>query len=154
MQIRVAATIRRARPEVAAVMFDPLFAPAWIGGVVDTRRLSHDAAFERVIRSFGRERTEVIEISLHVPNRSVTVRSRAATHRFALERVPEGAVAWIEVQTQPTGLARACAPLFRMLLRRAALRDLRRLKRLMESGEDRSWRQTAPAPPHTGRRTA
>ena len=140
--IRVAVTIRVPRPEIAAVMFNPRFAPSWIGGVKSIHIESGEppalgSIFAVLSGAALKKRAEIFEITEYVPDRSLTMESDDRVWHFELEGAPVGMIVWLSVWEEPTGLRRLLAPLQEHWLRRAVIRDLRRLKRLMESGEYR-----------------
>jgi hypothetical protein len=148
IDVDVAVTIRRPRQDVAAVMFDPKFDPAWIGGVKLVRPtppgpLRHGSKVERVSRRLGRLVANAVEVVDHVPERSVEM---TALHpfdlriRYELEGIPEGTITRIRARGTPTGRLRFIVLAINAVLRWGTLRDLDRLKALLESG---TWRRLA-----------
>jgi hypothetical protein len=139
-EFKVGITVRRARPEVASVMFDVNYLTGWLSGV---RSVEIDSGAPPEVGStvaLGRGRhADIYEVVAHEPDLLLVLESEALTLTLALEGVPVGTVAWLGIETERKGLGR----LFRRLLdsraRRTAIRDLRRLKRLIESGEYRTW---------------
>jgi hypothetical protein len=69
--------------------------------------------------------------------------------RYELEGIPEGTIARIRAQGRPTGRLRFVVHAINPLLRRAVVRDLGRLKSLLESG---AWRKLVLSSPTTWER--
>lgn len=145
IDVEVAVTIRRPRPDVAAVMFDPRYDTAWIGGAVQARAdqpgpLRRGTKIACVSRVLGRRVTDVREVVDHVPDRRIEMLAQAfdLRIRYELEGIPEGTIARVSAQGSASRrwglLLRAINP----LVRRAVIRDLGRLKTLLESG---AWRR-------------
>ena len=142
----VAVTIRRPRPDVAAVMFNPRYDTAWIGGVRQVHPtpagpLRRGTRLAREWRLLGRRVCDTSEVVEHVPDRCVEMIARfpfALQIRYELEGIPEGTIARIRTQGSATGRLRYAVPALNRLLRRAVIRDLDRLKALLESG---AWRR-------------
>lgn len=140
--IEVAMTIRRPRREVAAVMFNPRFDQDWIGGVRQARPLRpgplyRGARVERTARRFGRARTGIVEVLDFTADLRITLDSVppfGLRVQYSLEGIPEGTIARIRACGSVRGLWGLLAPLLHRQLRAAALRDLERLKALVESG--------------------
>jgi hypothetical protein len=150
IDVEVAVTIRQPRPDVAAVMFNPRYDSAWIGGVVQVRPatpgpLRHGTKIARVSRFLGRRVADIREVVEHVPDRCVEM----VAHRFGLriryelEGIPEGTIARIRTRGGPAGRLRFVVRAINPLLRRAVIRDLGRLKSLLESG---AWRRLRSSP--------
>jgi hypothetical protein len=143
----VAVTIRRSRAEVAAVMFDPRYDAAWIGRIRKSATLApgplaRGTKIAREWRWFGRNVAETTEVAEHVPGRSVAMTTQlpfGLRIRYALEGIPEGTIARIHAEGRTTGLLRFAARPLNALLRSAVIRDLHRLKMLLESGAWRGW---------------
>lgn len=148
IDVEVAVTIRRPRPDVAAVMFNPRYDPAWIGGVLQVRPappgpLRHGTKIARVSRLLGRRVADIREVVEHVPDRRVEMVAQfppGLRIRYELEGIPEGTIARISAWGCPTGRLRFAVPAINPLLRRAVIRDLARLKALLETG---AWRRLA-----------
>lgn len=145
IDIEVAVTIRRPRRDVAAVMFNPRYDTAWIGGLVQVRPttpgpLRLGSRIACVSRFLGRRVADIREVVEHVPDRCVEMTARfplALRIRYELEGIPEGTIARIRAQGGPTGRLRYVVLALRPLLRRAVVQDLDRLKLLLETG---AWR--------------
>jgi len=138
----VAVTIRRPRQDVAAVMFNPRCDAAWISGVRTARAsvpgpLRRGTEVARRWRWFGRGLTETSQVVEHVADRSLEMSTElpfGLSIRYELEGIPEGTIARVRVAGRAEGLARLGARMLRRLMRFIIIRDLGRLKRLVESG--------------------
>ena len=148
IDVEVAVTIRRPRQDVAAVMFNPRYDTAWIGNVMQVRPAT-SGPFRRgskiatVSRFFGRHVTDIREVVDHEPDRRVEIITRypfGLRVRYELEGIPEGTIARISARGRPSGRLRFFMPALNLLLRRAVVRDLGRLKTLLESG---TWSRLA-----------
>ncbi len=144
LEIRVATTIRRPRPEIAAVMFNPHYAPGWMAGVREAEVREGQppelgASFALIGRRLPLLQEEVFEIVEHHPDLTLTLEGDSRTLGFELEGVPVGTVVWLIIQTEPAGFQRLLPHWTRSRQRRAAIRDLRQLKQFIESGEYRTW---------------
>jgi hypothetical protein len=144
IDVEVAVTIRRPRPDVAAVMFNPRYDTAWIGSAIEVRPatpgpLRRGTQIARVSRFFGRRVADIHEVVEHEPDRRLEMFARAfdLRIRYELEGIPEGTIARIHAHGSPTGRMRFVVRAINPLLRRAVIRDLSRLKSLLESG---AWR--------------
>ena len=141
LEIEVAITIRRPRQEVATVMFDPHHASAWMRGVHHGRTLVRGPLrrgdrLEQVTRRLGRRRTRVMEVVEYEAERRLLLAGVAppGLHvHYVLEGIPEGTIARIRM-LYPASKLRLLGPVLRASLRGRVVRDLRRLKTLMESG--------------------
>jgi hypothetical protein len=145
IDVAVAVTIRRPRPDVAAVMFNPRYDPAWIGGVLRARPappgpVRPGTQIAHALRLFGRRMDDVREVVEHVPNRRIEMIAHAfdLRIRYELEGIPEGTIARISARGRPNRHRRIVLHALNLLLRRAVSRDLGRLKSLVESG---LWRR-------------
>jgi hypothetical protein len=147
IDVEVAVTIRRPREDVAAVMFNPRYDPAWIGSVVQVRPaapgpLRRGTKIECVLRFLGRRVPAMREVVDHEPDRRLELFASAfdLRIRYDLEGIPEGTIARISTRGRPTGRLRFVMPALNPLLRWVVQRDLGRLKALLESG---AWRRLA-----------
>lgn len=145
----VAVTIRRSRAEVAAIMFDPGYDTAWVGRIRKSASMApgpirRGTKIVREWRWFGRNVAETTEVVEHVPDRSLAMTTQlpfGMRIRYALEGIPEGTIARIHAEGRTTGVLRFAAGVLNALLRSAVIRDLQRLKTLLESGAWRSGGQ-------------
>ncbi len=148
IDVEVAVTIRRPRSDVAAVMFNPTSSTAWIGGVLQVRPtppgpLRPGTKIALVSRFLGRRVADIREVVDHVPDRRIEMVTRfplGLRVRYELEGIPEGTIARIRARGRPTGRLRFIMPAINPWLRRAVIRDLDRLKSLLELG---AWRRLA-----------
>jgi hypothetical protein len=146
IDVEVAVTIRRPRRDVASIMFNPRYDTAWIGNVLQARSatpgpLRRGTKITFVSRFLGRRVADVREVVDHEPDRRVEMISRfplGLRVRYELEGIPEGTIARIHAQGRPTGRLRFVTPALNPLLRWTVIRDLDRLKALLESG---AWRR-------------
>ena len=149
-EIRVGVPIRRPRREIAAVMFDLHFLPGWLAGVRDMAVESGEppAAGAIIAMIGGRmplRRVDLFKIAEYQPDAMLVLRNEARTLTFQLEGVPVGTVVWLHIETQRGGFARLLSPWLNYRSRRQAIRDLRRLKVFIESGDFLTWFQEAEA---------
>jgi hypothetical protein len=151
IDVEVAVTIRRPRRDVARIMFDPRYDSAWIGSARQVQPatsgpLRRGTKTALVSRLLGRRVADLREVVEHEPNRSVEMVAQPSglRIRYELEGIPEGTIARIRAQCRPTGRWRFVVGALNPLLRRAVIRDLARLKTLLESG---AWRQLTASPP-------
>jgi hypothetical protein len=137
---RVGITVRRARPEVSAVMFDLHYLPAWRTGIRNVEILSGEPPQEgsRVMLR-GARPDAAFEILEHETDLTLVLRSDSRTLSLGLEGVPVGTVVWLGVEIERTGLSRLIGLWTDRRARRVAIRDLRRLKQFIESGGYRTW---------------
>ena len=131
-------------------MFDVHFLPGWLSGVRSVEILAGQPPDEgaRVALIGGRvaaQPDEVFDVAEYQPDITLVLKGETRTLTLALEGVPVGTVAWLEFQTERTGLRRLLRSFVDHCDRRAAIRELRRLKQFIESGEYRTWFAEAEA---------
>jgi hypothetical protein len=142
IDVEAALTIRKPRRDVAAVMFNPRYDTAWIGGLVAVHPvppgpLRHGTRMKRVSRYLGCRFARRLEVVHHVPERAAELTTQKPfplRWRYELEGIPEGTITRIRAQGGGTGLLRLASPMLSIWLRRGMQRDLLRLKRLLEAG--------------------
>jgi hypothetical protein len=142
VDVEVAITIRRPRRDVARVMFDPRYDATWIGGVIEAERggagpMLRGSTWQRTCRRLWRRRRTGLCVVDFVPDSALEFRADpplAERTRYTLEGIPEGTIVRIETQRDADGGVRLPAAIGCMLLRRAVIRDLDRLKWLVEAG--------------------
>src|ERR1700733_6668335 len=145
IDVEVAVTIRRPRRDVAAVMFNPRYDTAWVGGVLQVRPatpgpLRRGMKVALVSRVLGRRVANVREVVDHEPDRRVEMIAPVPFGlriRYDLEGIPEGTIARIRARGRPTGRLRFVEAAINPLLRWSVIRNLERLKALLETG---AWR--------------
>jgi hypothetical protein len=148
IDVEVAVTIRRPRRDVAAVMFNPRYDTAWIGGMLQVRPatpgpLRRGMKVALVSRVLGRRVANVREVVDHEPDSRVEMIAPVPFGlriRYDLEGIPEGTIARIRARGRPTGRLRFVGAAINPLLRWSVVRDLERLKVLLETG---AWRRLA-----------
>jgi hypothetical protein len=163
VEIDVAATIRKPRPDIASVVLNPECEPAWCDRVLDVQPLTDGplvtgVRLRRTTRLLGRRFRDEARVADHHPGHSIVLclrRPLPMRVRYSLEGIPEGAIMRIEVRADPRGLWRLLRPVLPRLLRRGCRRDLRALKNLMESNAFRSLTvppaaEIPPPPPTRG----
>jgi carbon monoxide dehydrogenase subunit G len=139
--VRVEELIRRPPDEVASVMFDPRNDAAWTTGVIAARpltdgRLRLGSTVERDVKFAGRRFTYRYEV-VAADERSVDLRVARPfpmTVRYVVESVPEGTRTSIHAHGDARGFFRLAGPLLDRMVRRNITKDLRALKRLVETG--------------------
>ena len=135
-------TISRPRAEVAAYAMDPANDPVWIGGIVEARQVS-DHPFgvgtrvARVAHFLGRRMDYTPEVREYVPGERLAMATDKPfdmTITYAFEDNGADTHASIRVQGGGSGFYSVAGPLLAPLVKRSVGRDLRTLKRLLESG--------------------
>ncbi len=133
--------IGRPRAEVAAYAMDPANDPVWLGGIVEARQVT-DGPFgvgtrvARVARFLGRRMDYTPEIREYVPGERLAMATDKPfdmTITYAFEDRGTDTRASVRVQGEGSGFYAVAAPLLGPLVKRSVSRDLRTLKRLLES---------------------
>lgn len=135
-------TINRPRQEVADFATNPHNDPVWIGGISQARLLSEPPVavgtqVERVASFLGRRIEYVNEVVDYEPGARLAMRSvkgpfpMAITYSF--DDGDGGTLTSIRVQGDASGFFRLASPLLALAVHRSITRDLRALKRLLES---------------------
>ena len=133
--------IHRPRAEVAAYAMDPANDPLWISGIVEARQVT-DGPFgvgtrvARVARFLGRRMAYTPEVREYAPGERLSMATDKPfdmTITYAFEDAGTGTQATIRVQGQGTGFYGVVAPLLAPMVKRNVAKDLRALKRIMES---------------------
>jgi hypothetical protein len=145
VHIRVGTTIRRSRRKVAGVLYDPRYDAEWMetlqepayddgGPLVVGRHLERSlrlpmgwVELDMSVTEHQREKRVAIEATANIPVRIL----------LDLDGIPEGTIAWIEIEAQFSGFRRLLGPAIRLFWRKALLGDLARLKALIESNGHR-----------------
>jgi len=134
--------IERGRQDVARYATDPANDPVWIGGITEAQMLTDPPLAEgtrvRRVASFLGKRIEYVNEVVELrPDSLLAMRSvqspfpMRVTYEF--KEAPGGTLARIRVQGKPEGLYRLAGPAMAPAVRRSITRDLKTLKRLMES---------------------
>jgi uncharacterized protein YndB with AHSA1/START domain len=135
--------IARAPADVFAYLADLANLPEWQGSVVEIRpedngKLRTGARFTEVRRVAGRRLESTLEVETVQPDRELTLRAVAGPVpgrvRHLLEPVADGTRLRIVGELAGGGLRGLAGPLLERAARREAEADLRRLKRLLETG--------------------
>lgn len=143
LRIAESVTIRRTAGDVFALAGDYGNDPLWRSGVVEMRYETPDgprvgARTREVMRILGGRATTVAEIVEFERDRRTAFESRGGpvpvrgSRKF--EPVVDGTRFTYELSMRPEGPWALLAPVLATVLRRRAARDLRNLKRMLESG--------------------
>jgi len=120
--------------------------PIAVGGVLQVRPatpgpLRRGMKVALVSRVLGRRVVDVREVIDHEPDRRVEMIAPipfGLRIRYELEGIPEGTIARIRARGRPTGRLRFVEAAINPLLRWSVIRNLERLKALLETG---AWRR-------------
>lgn len=132
---------------IASYAMDPANDPVWIGGISEAEMLGAGTVREgsqvRRIASFLGKRIEyILAVDNLEPGKRMQMRSVKSPFPMAVdytfEPVHDGTVASIRVQGEPRGSYRIGGALMRTMVKRSITRDLKRLKRIVESNADRT----------------
>lgn len=135
--------INRPRDEVAAYAGDPTNAPEWYSNIRSVElktappiQIGSQMAF--VARFLGRELRYTYEVREWIPRERFVMSTREGP--FPMETIyqwrdePGGATRMVlRNRGEPSGFASVAAPVMASAMRRATNKDLRRLKRILES---------------------
>ncbi|MCH8850803.1 MAG: SRPBCC family protein [Chloroflexi bacterium] len=141
IDITAEVTIERPREAVAAFAMDSANDPAWIGGVVESKALT-DGPFGkgskvgRTAKFLGRRMEYTTEVVEYEPSALVAMRAESPfpmTIRYEFVERAGRTLARIRVTGEGSGFYNLAAPLLAMMVKRNVSRDLRTLKRLLES---------------------
>jgi uncharacterized membrane protein len=136
-------TIGRSPADVFAYLSDLDNLPEWQGSVVEVRRdddgpLRAGGRFTEVRRLAGRRLESTVEVVTLDADRELTLRAIAGpapgTVRHVLEEDGDGTRLRIVGELEGGGLRGLAGPLLERAARREVENDLRRLKRLLETG--------------------
>jgi carbon monoxide dehydrogenase subunit G len=134
--------IRRPPDEVAAYMFDPVHDPEWISGISEAEALgplplAMGSRVRRRASFLGRRIDYVMEIVGLEPNRQMAMHAVEAPMpmdvTYEVEPRPDGSLARVRVRGDASGLYRLAAPLMSGQVSRSIGKDVRELKRILES---------------------
>lgn len=141
--IVVEALIKRPREEVAAYATNPDNDTTWISGVAEANMLTEPpldkgTQVQRVAHFLGRRIEYVLEVDQWSPGSLMAMRSvkgpfpMEVTYQF--EDAAEGTLARISVRGEASGFFKFAAPILAKGVEKNVIRDLMKLKRLLESG--------------------
>ena len=148
VNVQVEVVINRSRNEVVSYAMEPNNDPIWISGIVESKALTEPplapgTQVERVAKFLGKRIEYVLEIVEYDPESYMTMKSikgpfpMEVSYRF--QETPYGTLARIHVQGDASGFySRIAGPLMSQAVKRNITKDLKRLKRLLESNEDKS----------------
>lgn len=137
--------ISRARPEVAAYMFDPRHDAAWTGGLVDAKPLTDGplrkgSKVERTSKFLGRRFSYVIEVLDHVPEREVEMLTREPFEMRIRYLLDDADDARTRVRIHAAGGGGAffqmAGPLLSRMVKRSIQNDLEMLREALEARLD------------------
>jgi uncharacterized membrane protein len=142
VDVRTEIVIERPRAEVAAFACDPDNATAWYQNIesVDWRTpppLAEGTRLAFVARFLGRRLEYTYEVREHVPGERFVMSTSEGpfpmetTYAFA-DAGDDSTRMTLRNRGEPSGFAKATAPLMAPAMRRANAKDLLRLKRLLE----------------------
>ena len=147
MSLDVTASLRIDSPPsvVAAVQFDPARDPEWIGGVdrvelVTPQPLALQSQVRRIGAFLGRPIEWVMRVDEFEPDRHVGMHALRSPFPmdvdYVLDPLDGGTAtrATIRIRGEAKGMYGLPGPLLRPMVRRSVTGDLRRLKRIVESG--------------------
>jgi hypothetical protein len=140
VDVRPAVLVRRARPEVAAYMFDPANDLAWTGGITASTQaqpgpLVLGARVTRTARFLGRSFDYGYVVSAYEPDRLVEMHVEKPfpmTVRYELADEPDGTRVAIHAIGTPGRFFRFATPMMRRQVRRSIAADLHRLRDRLE----------------------
>jgi Polyketide cyclase / dehydrase and lipid transport len=134
--------IERSADDIAAYMFDPANDPHWISGIrmaepLDRVPLTIGAKVRRRASFLGRRIDYVMEIVALTPERRLAMHAVEAPMpmdvSYEVEPRGERSLARVRVQGDAGGLYRIAAPLLSAQVSRSIGKDVRKLKRILES---------------------
>ena len=128
--------------EVFSFLADFENVPRWNYAIVETRKVSPGpvgvGTTYRQIRSLPRRSEESFEVSAFEPDRKLAIRGTlgpfASELEYRLEPLPAGTRVTNEVELRPRGIIGLIGQAGSSKIRDAMARNLRELKRLLESG--------------------
>jgi hypothetical protein len=142
VDVQTETRIARPRTEVAAFAGDPQNATAWYSNIRQARWLTPPpvavgSRIAFVARFLGRTLTYTYEVVEAVPGERLVMRT--AEGPFPMETTytwedatPEGTRMTLRNRGEPSGFAKAAAPVLAVAMRRAMTEDLHRLRTLLE----------------------
>ena len=148
VNVQAEVLINRSRDDVASYAMDHNNDPVWISGIVEARALtdpplSQGTRVERVARFLGKRIEYVLEVVQYDPESLLVMKSvkgpfpMEVSYRF--EEASDGTLARIHVQGEAGGFYNKIAgPVMSLAVKRSITKDLKSLKRLLESNKDRS----------------
>jgi hypothetical protein len=135
--------IRRARGDVASYVTDWRNDPLWIGGISEARLVTLEpfrvgSQVERVASFLGKRIEYVLEVVELEPDSVLVMRSVKGPFpmliTYAFADADGGTRVTLRVQGDASGFYRIAGPMLSLGVKRSISGDLRRLKRILESG--------------------
>ncbi len=136
--------IERPLPEVFAFLEDVENNPRWLQGMKSCRWTSAPpvgvgSTYDQEAAFLGKAIVSSFEVTEHVPNKRVTIKTTKSSFPLAVTRTTEAVASGRThvhetVVGNPAGFYRIASPILRLLMQRNVRRDYGRLKRLLETG--------------------
>ena len=148
VNVQVEVVINKSRSDVASYAMDPNNDPIWISGIVEAKALteppmSPGTQVERVARFLGKRIEYVLEVVEYDPGSLLVMKSvkgpfpMEVSYRF--QETPGGTLAQIHVQGEAGGFyTKIAGPVMSRAVKRSITKDLKTLKRELESKGHRS----------------
>ena len=142
IDVTVKVDIARSREAVAAFAMEAENDPKWIGGISSAERLTPPPTgvgtrVERVASFRGKRIEYVMDVIDHVPGKKIVLKTVKGPFpmevTYAFEDRDGGTRAYIRVAGDPGGFYRLAGPLIARGVKKNVGRDLKNLKRLLES---------------------
>jgi hypothetical protein len=140
VDVTVSQAVSAAPERVAAVLFDPLRDPEWIGGAKKAEVLTPDMPYGagyRVRRTggfLGRTFSWITEIAEYEPNRLTRMKYTAGPFQGGVDYSISPADGGSTVTIRNYGAASFSFPFIGTMMRMSVAGDLQRLKRIVETG--------------------
>lgn len=137
--------IRRPLEQVAAYAGDPSNAPKWYVNIRSVQwktppPLKVGSRMDFVAHFLGKRLAYTYEVTLLEPGRRLVMQTAQGPFpmktTYEWEEAQGGTRMTLRNEGEPAGFARAAAPLMKPAMRRAMGKDLRRLKGILEGGEE------------------
>ena len=148
VNVQVEVVINRSRNDVASYAMEPSNDPIWISGIVESKALTEPplgsgTQVERVAKFLGKRIEYVLEVVEYDPESLLVMKSvkgpfpMEVSYRF--QDTPGGTLARINVQGEAGGFyTKIAGPVMSRAVKRSITKDLKMLKQLLESNEDKS----------------
>ena len=145
VNVKAELLIKRPREDVAAFAMNPDNDPVWNGGISEARMLTEPplgpgTRVERVASFLGRSIEYVMEVVEYDPLALLGMRSIKGPFpmrvAYEFEDSADGTLARIRVQGDAGGFYSFAGPVLSRAVKRNITKDLKTLKRLMESSGD------------------
>ena len=143
VNVQVEVVINRSRNDVASYAMEPSNDPIWISGIVEAKSLTEPplapgTQVERVAKFLGKRIEYVLEVVEYDPDSLLVMKSikgpfpMEVSYRF--QETPGGTLARIHIQGEASGFySKITGPVMSQAVKRNVTKDLKRLKRLLES---------------------